>query len=289
MFFKIIGYDLKRGILCNFKGNMLTILLGLLISISFVCEYSKDYNLCTAHSIDVIFFAFAGTPKYIPGKDIIFVFPLIWATVFLLPLYLTSYYPFYDLMGYGKTILIQSGSRIKWWLSKSVWCILRIFTFFLTIYLVVIIFCLVMEIPINYNVTENTYNMMIDRYYKADAYLPGDYTLLEFDGNMGPLFLILPVLIISVMSLIQLAVSLLSTPVYGFILSAIILVASTYYLNPLLIGNYLMVFRSDRLFYGGVNDIIGTLVSLILIVFVTIINIFLFRKYDVVLNAFKDE
>jgi hypothetical protein len=81
----------------------------------------------------------------------------------------------------------------------------------------------------------------------------------------------------------------LSTPVYGFLLSAVILVSSTYYLHPLFIGNYLMVLRSDRLFSGGVNDVSGSAISLILIVLVTAVNLMIFKKYDILANVFKDE
>lgn len=289
MFCKILGYDIKRGILSAFKGHLLTVLLGIFICISFACEYTKFHELSTAHFLDIIFFAFAGTPKFIPGKDMPFIFPLFWATIFLLPLYLSSYYPFYDLMGYGKTVLIQSGSRYKWWLSKTIWCILRIASYFCIIYLVALIFCLVMRIPVIYSVTSNTHNMILKRYYRADAYPPGDYAVKDFNGQMGILFLVAPVIVLSVLSILQMTISLLSTPVYGFLLSAVILVSSTYYLHPLFIGNYLMVLRSDRLFSGCVNEVTGSAVSLLLIVLITAINMMVFKKYDILANVFKDE
>ncbi len=289
MFCKILGYDIKRGILNSYKGHILTVLLSIFICISFACEYTKFYELKSAHYLDILFFAFAGSPKFVPGKDMPFVFPLFWATIFLLPLYLSSYYPFYDLIGYGKTILIQSGSRYKWWLSKTIWCILRIAAYFLTIYLVALVFCLVMGIPVKYSVTENAHSMVINSCYKADVYAPGEYALLGFNGQMGILFLLAPVVVLSVLSIIQMTISLLSTPVYGFLLSAVILVSSTYYLHPLFIGNYLMVLRSDRLFSGGVNDVSGSAISLILIVLVTAVNLMIFKKYDILANVFKDE
>ncbi len=289
MFFKILKYDIKRGIIKNLKGHLLPIILGIFLCISFVFEYTKSYDIHTATFLDIIYYSFAGSPKYIPNKDIPFIFPLVWATVFLLPLYLTSYYPFYDLLGYGKTVLIESGNRYKWWLSKSIWCLLQVAVYFVTLYLTVIVFCLMVKIPVVYNVTINTHEMMIEKYYKADVYSIGDYTLLDFDSSKSILFLLLPILIISVFAILQMTISLISTPIYGFFTSATVLVASTYYLHPALLGNYIMVLRNDQVFYGGVNEVIGTIVSVVLLTIVTVINLMLFREYDILSNVFKDE
>lgn len=289
MFFKILRYDIRRGIIGSPKGHLLTVVLGLLICVGFNFDYSKYYDIHTASFLDIIYYSFAGSPKYVPNKDLPFIFPLVWATVFLLPIYMSSYYPFYDLMGYGKTILIETGSKKAWLLSKTVWCILRITVYFVLFYLTILIFCLVMEIPVDYCVTRNTHEMMIERYYKADVYLAGDYELLDFNGDKSILFLVLPVLIVSVIAMFQMTISLFSTPVYGFLVSAAILVVSTYYLHPALLGNYLMVLRSDQLFNGGVNELTGAITSIILIIIVTKINLMSFRKYDILANIFKDE
>ncbi len=289
MFYRILKYDVRRGITGNIREYILPAIIAIFMCIGFVFEYSKSFDIHTATYLDIIYYSFAGSPKYVPNKDMPFIFPLVWATIFLLPLYFSSYYPFYDLIGYGKTILLKSGNRDRWWLSKCVWCLLKNTSYFATLYLTILIFCIVTKIPITYKVTGNTHEMMMEKYYKADIYASGDYTQLIFNGNKSILFLLLPILIVTVFSIFQMTVSLFSTPVYGFFVSAMIMVASTYYLHPAFLGNYIMVLRSNQLFSGGVNEATGAIVSLVLITTVTIMNMMLFRKYDILSNAFKNE
>lgn len=87
--------------------------------------------------------------------------------------------------------------------------------------------------------------------------------------------------IVSALSVMQMAVSLVIKPFFSFCISAGILVLSAYYLNPLLLGNYAMSQRNDLLIDNGVNTKTGIVFSLALLVLSCVVGLFIFRRYDI--------
>lgn len=75
--------------------------------------------------------------------------------------------------------------------------------------------------------------------------------------------------------------SLIFKPFYSFIVTATILLISTYYLSPACIGNYAMPFRSHLLLSNGVGLNTGMLISAIIIVVSVAVGGLIFRKCDI--------
>ena len=120
-FFKLCKYDLKNGMLKEGIKYLACVVLVLGFCIGFI--YTKGKELGVRKFGDFLFFITAGMEEYIPMPGNIFMFPALWMLMILAPLYITLYYPFYDLTAYGKNVLINSKSRNAWWLSKCFWAV----------------------------------------------------------------------------------------------------------------------------------------------------------------------
>lgn len=115
-FFKLCKYDLKNGMFKEGIKYLACVVLFLGFCVGFIYTKGKDLGARTFG--DFLFFITAGMEEYIPMPGNIFMFPALWMLMILAPLYITLYYPFYDLTAYGKNVLINSKSRDAWWLSK---------------------------------------------------------------------------------------------------------------------------------------------------------------------------
>lgn len=76
-------------------------------------------------------------------------------------------------------------------------------------------------------------------------------------------------------------VSLFIRPIYSFIITGIILLSSTYYQSPFLIGNYAMPVRCNTMIKGGVSPFIGIIFSLTLAICSFLAGVLRFKHYDV--------
>lgn len=108
-FFKLCKYDLKNGMFKEGIKYLACVVLFLGFCIGFIYTKGKDLGARTFG--DFLFFITAGMEEYIPMPGNIFMFPALWMLMILAPLYITLYYPFYDLTAYGKNVLINSKSR----------------------------------------------------------------------------------------------------------------------------------------------------------------------------------
>ena len=98
---------------------------------------------------------------------------------------------------------------------------------------------------------------------------------------------LLPFLLITSVGLMQMFLSLIIRPLYSYCVSVTVMLASTYYLNFLMLGNYAMMLRSSRVVTNGVYVFTGLVYILILAIVSIISGLLLFRRYDI-LNKEQD-
>ena len=70
---------------------------------------------------DYLLYIFGGMREYIPAPGKPFQIPYIWLINHIGILYFTLHYMHDDLEGFGQQMILRSGSRTGWWLSKCVW------------------------------------------------------------------------------------------------------------------------------------------------------------------------
>ena len=104
MFYKCLKYDLKCGLLKEYKKYIVAIGLFIIIGFDFFIKMS-DIEITVP---DYLFYLFFGMEEYVPSPGNKFRFPALWVAVILYVSYITLYYPYKDLNGYGKNILLNT-------------------------------------------------------------------------------------------------------------------------------------------------------------------------------------
>ena len=288
MFFRILRYDIRKGMLPDYKKFGITIAVSIAFCLQFLYRFGPNVEELQHKTFgDVIFFAFSGIPNYEFAQDKPLIFPALWILLFLMPMFFVIYYPFNDLLGFGKSILIQVKRR-TWWISKCTWVIIYITTYFAVIYSVVVIFCLLMHIPLSSQISQDTY----ERAVKTSSSLILTSNTPEHlpvpEGFFIQLY-VLPVLSAIAVALVQMTISLMTSPIYSFIVSVGIFLTSAYYMSPLLLGNYCMAIRSNVIIPEGVTAENGALLAVLVSSVSIILGMLIFDRSDILPKTLRDE
>ncbi len=275
MFFKLIRYDLKVGFSTTYKRYLMAAALFIVIFISFQLLlhpfHPAAHNIPEGNLGSLLLYAFGGMEEYIPSPGEPFRFPAFWMLLYLLLSYITLYYPFNDLEEFGQHLLIRSGGRKLWWLSKCIWNLSSVVCFFLLAWLIFAVGCLVTGTSLSLELSTKVTGMLQINPEKY-AQFPASLTLQIF---------LLPLLVMAALNLFQMTLSLFIKPFYSFIATAAVLITSAYYLSPFLIGNYAMPLRSDQLVGNGVGLAAGIFFAAILALLSVVAGGVAFQRRDI--------
>ncbi|SHH70975.1 hypothetical protein SAMN02745196_01142 [Clostridium collagenovorans DSM 3089] len=283
MYIKLFKFDIKNGLLKNKVLLSASLIIPIILCIDYIIKvkgitFGQEVTLSFA---DYYMYIFGGVKEgvvfgmkdYIPSPTTNFIMPIMWSIVFITLFYGTLNYPFNDMSGIGKQILIRTKGRISWWISKCIWNLICCLFFFSIILGVIWIFCLITgaEISgkINVQLLNSVYNTKIE----------------EIDGNniLMPVYMfVLPIIVTSAISIMQMTISLFIKPIFSFLVTVVLLVFSAYVLSPCLIGNFLILIRFDYIVANGLNFYMGIFVSIFVIVCSIIIGVLKFRHYDII-------
>ncbi len=273
MFYKCLKYDLKCGLLKEYKKYIVAIGLFIIIGFDFFIKMS-DIEITVP---DYLFYLFFGMEEYVPSPGNKFRFPALWVAVILYVSYITLYYPYKDLKGYGKNILLNTQSKKTWYLSKCMWVTVSTIIYFVIGFVVLSLFAIISGAEITADVSSNAVIKLIpfitteqNLFYNDAIYYK--VTLLHF---------ILPVVICVMNNLFQLFLSLFIKPFFSFIFTVSYTIASAYYLKSFMLGNYAMIARSNIFINNGVDFAKGLIISLCVILVVIISGTVLFSKQDI--------
>jgi len=182
-----------------------------------------------------------------------------------------GYYPLNDLREYGAQILIRSKKRWQWCISKCIWIIGNVLIFYAIGYIVIAIFSLVnggLSLTPNHNVNLAVLKLDTSSLTAKQVFSVG---------------IILPIVTSMALSLMQLTIAMFSNSIFSNIFIISLLIASIYYCNPILMGNYLMMLRNSIMVgVKGIDTSTGIILSMA-ISFVSIaLEILKFRTYDII-------
>ena len=274
MFFKLVKYDLKYGSLLSLKKILPVVTLFIFLCFEF--RFNSD-NFFEVNKInpcltigDFFLYCFAGMKEYEPSPLNPFVFPVKWMLIYVILFVSTLSYPYDNLTEFGQNILIRSGGRTLWWLSKCVWCVVCVILFFTISFLTIVVFCYVSGVEMSLTLS---------------GHMP---ELLEMSNNLSPqldkllpAIFILPFIVMIALNLLQITLSMILKPLYSFGINLVLMLVSAYYLNPLLIGNYAMPVRSDKMISNGVSFSSGVFLSLVVIILSIAVGLLFFRKRNI--------
>lgn len=277
MFFKILKYDLKNTIIKKYKNYILTFFVFCWFLLdAYMRILNSDISIKDVTITEMVMFIFNGMKEYIPGGEEAFAFPIMWMVIFVLLLFFTLYYPYNDIMGYGKNVLIASTSRTVWWLSKCVTticiCIVYFFTAALSIFIFVFSFGLKFELTVKPEVFSRLLVL---------GGIPEGFNLSPEPLYMVLTVFVLPFIFAIAMCLFQMLLTLLIRPFASIIVVTAIFMVSAYYVSPFMIGNYAMTQRSICFVSNGVDPVVGVIIMASIIVFSIVVSTVLFNRYEI--------
>lgn len=274
--FKLIKYDLKQGIL----KNRLYLLVPL--STVIICNQCRLHLAAWDQSgtwAIYLAYCFRGLQRIsrqtLSGG---FQIPVFWVLMLVLPLTVTLDYPFRDIKTIGPQMLVRSGRRVTWWLSKCFWNLCSTIVYFALVLFSVVVFCFCLKVPIS---METPMGSMMALFSEADiTEAAGEITA----GQVLFVFIIIPFSAVAALNMEEMLFSLIFRPIYGFLFSVALVTAASYVTSPFLIGNYANVTRCDAFIDNGLNSQSGLLIC-IGVLFVSIAaGALIFRSRDILLD-----
>jgi len=273
IFFKMLKHDLRNGLLKRWQGYGAALCFFLFLCVDFYFQIRHCAEINAGSFGDFLFYVFGGMKEYRPEMQEPFQFPAVWTLTLVLIFYITLYYPFHDLMGYGRGILLQSRSRIKWWGAKCAWAAAAVLLFFVLLWSVLLLFCLLLRRPIVMDISAAAYGIL--------GAAPGGNRGIVMQQQLTMELMLLPALTVIALSLFQMFLSLFIKPLYSFVTTVSVLIASAYYSSGFMIGNYAMALRSVRVSASGVPLANGICFALALSAFSVAAGMLVFRRYDI--------
>ena len=265
-----ICHDLRIGLVGQWKkyaaaAVVFAVICGDLFSRfqSALTYATSEMTSSTVSFGDDLFYLFRGMPEAVPGDPEMEI-NFFWVLIFILLAYIVSYYPFKDLSGYGQQMLLRSQKRGYWWLSKCIWNVFSVISFYLIAFLIAALFAILLGGDLSL-LPHNDIQLYLN-HFSFPELTPAMVLLLT---------LCLPLSVSITLSLIQMTVSLILNPIFGMITSAAILATSIFFNSQWILGNYLMVIRSQAL------SLQGLLLCPILCAVSILIGYFYFQKRDI--------
>lgn len=269
MFFKMFLYDLKNGLWRERRKHLFLFILGIAFSVDFQLRWNMIASDTKPSYGEFLLYLFKGMEEYIPSPLNNFRYPEIWILIMLLIVYRTLYYPYQDLLGMGKQVLINSESRRRWWLSKCCWILCSVLADFIIFWATTFVFCLVSGAAVSLDISIPMYQYMRVTMTK------------EMPVNLNIQIFLMPVLVMASLGLMQMTLSFLIKPFYSFAVTVVVFVSSCYDMNPWMIGNYAMAQRSSLLLREGMEAGNGIFLSLLLGLLSAGIGLIFFKRYDI--------
>lgn len=274
-FIKDLVFDIRQGIL---RSRTLLLVPAVIAAVTFFDFYAKARRYLEQGMIqstvdygDYWFYLYGGMCEYIPSPDNPFQFPAVWILVFLVLPFVLLNYPFRDMYGVGQQILVRSGQRSLWWLSKCCWNFCGTVLYHLIIQAAGLVLSLVFEVEISNQIHMDFINLVFNIRYQ-EVWNPSSLPVAA---------LLLTMLVSAAVNMLQMTLSLFIRPMFGFFAVAVLLLASAYLLSPLLIGNYAMAFRYDWMLKAGVSMGAGMRIAAILLFLAVLTGLVRFRLYDI--------
>lgn len=257
MFYRIFALDVRRSLLGKRKRFSVALLFFVLVTFACKISFSNAYlqspeltPFATPTLGDFLLYAFGGCDLYIFDLDRPFAIPFQWLLLILLAIYINFDLTEESSAGLNVQLLLRAGDKKQYWLSKIL-CITISTSLYFMLGVIVTLGCGsalggVSSLEID-NLILNVMNLssMVPREATSPAFIP---TLLMV------WFAILTV------TLLQQLISLFIKPIGSFLVMAVFLFLSAYFMKPFFFGNYAMIIRNALLCEGGVDAAEGILI-----------------------------
>ena len=266
----MIRQDVLRGIKeSRYRYAICVILIFILIIMNNNSMRSvlRDIDSNALGMMDNIMYMLKGMSVYIEGKGRDFKLPVCWMTVQFACSVVVFNYIKTDIRGIGTGIIIRMRSKKKWWLSKCIWNVCSVALLYILLYAGCCI------VSLMYNGTMG-FNREIFLELNGVAYG-------SVDIKSVILFLIfMPMLTSIALSLLQMCMSIVISPVISLMSIMVIDILSCYFTTPFLVGNYSMLLRSAIYKADGISLSTALAGNIIIIAVAVVLGMLLFDRSD---------
>ncbi len=272
---KLVKHDIIEGTLKYFYKNLFCVIVvaSQVLIYNIRLKNGIQYGVIedTGTLMDYIVYITKGEPVYNFSPRDTFTIPIYWFAFQIGISYIIAYYPKNDIDGYGKKVILATSSRSRWWLSKCIWCILTVSIYYAVAFFTIVIMTLFCDIDISFELS----NDIISNYYTD--------TVSELNPSMiYNIAILLPLLVTVAISLFQILLSFIVSPVISFAGVCTIYILSAYYTKAYFIGNYTMWLRSSYVEKGGLDSETGLIISMIMILSCVTFGSMYFDKKDII-------
>lgn len=260
---KLLRYDIRSGLL---RWRYLSVPLIFCLP----CFYCWIYGQNVGNPgtwMDYVAYCFKGLFRFDAMDS--FELPILWFLVMAGCLFLNLDYPINDLTDAGQQIIVRFVSKRGWFYSKCVWNLLSSLLYMLLGALTALIFALAGGGTAGLIGTSKLlWGLQI---YVSGAASAGE-TLLAA--------LVLPGLTLAAFNMLQMTLTLIMKPIFGFLICICMLIISLFFSSPYLLGNGAMTARSGILIEGCVAPLPAVLTCLGIIAVSVVIGMIRFDRMD---------
>ncbi|MBQ3061355.1 MAG: hypothetical protein IJD02_02830 [Lachnospiraceae bacterium] len=269
---KLVKYDLRNGWHNTYYKIGIFVLVIVVINIIGVNSIKMviDNNKINADILDYICFVLGG-PRYIPeGMFSMYVIPVLWLLIQVGISYTIGYYAMNDLHAYGQQVLLRSSSRAKWWISKIVWNVTMVSLLYVIIFIVTIVSAQIAGCKWDWELTTDIARDVCN----IDMIAGKSQEILI-------VLMVMPLLTSITLSLIQMVLALILSPMIGFIVVQSIVILSTIYAKKWLISNYAMLSHNKITCASDIKYTDGIVINVILCLAAFVIGLCYFQRCDI--------
>ena len=262
----MILYDIR----CSLGQNRVKWLAAIAIQI-FLCIRSfreVSFGGGTYELLSELWLVMGGAREYIPPEDSSFQLPACWFLFHSYLFFLIGFYPASELYRGNGQALIRTRTRAGWLISK----------FISTVVNVVLYYCCFLGL------------MLLGNVICGGSLLPLN-GIISFGGipifDKSPtelliVFLLLPLFVSMTLGCIQAVLSLFLDPVFSFMAAIGYMSASVFWMSPLLIGNFSMLYRQAWISgKAEMSTAMGMVCCLCSMILTMIGGIYMFRRKDI--------
>lgn len=275
--FKLVKYDIKNGVFLSWHklliGAVYAVISCMILDrqIQNAVEAKHLPSMLKASVFDYLCNIFKGIDRYSFTAKGGFQIPALWCLFFVCYFFIIGRYIVNDLYGFGTHILLKAKSRKTWWISKCIWVFMTALVYFAVIVVTMILYC-AFNNHLSFSITKEILTFHVSTNLWAQGL------------NFGVAMLVLPLLVLFTMGMIQITISLLTSPIVGLLTVSSFLVASVYFYTPMLVGNFVVLKRSEAVIGGFANSTNAFIYCLLIATIAFFIGLVWFERKDILKN-----
>lgn len=260
---KLLRYDLRNGLL---RWRYLCV--PLLFAVSCYQSWIYFFNAgCTGTWMDYLMGCFRGAMPAASVSEL--EFPMGWFLIMAGCLFLNLDYPMNDLTDAGQQVIVRLVNKKGWFLSKCAWNLLSSVVYMLLGMGTALVFALL---------SGGTASLRSTPQALIGMGIYGNVELSVAQGLVAAV--LLPTLTIAALNMLQMALTLIIKPIFGFLICVCTLVLALLTASPFVLGNGAMTARNGVISAELMNPLTVAIVCGAIIILSGVVGMLRFCRMD---------